>query len=138
MFGAFPLLIIPIILYNVIAFSGSALESPAVVMERISEAIFVIRMHSGGEWEISPADILLGLGLALLFAELLKSTSSRKVAIINHSLSMVLFIGCLGQFLLFEAFATSVFFLLTLMTLLDVMAGFIVTILSARRDMNLG
>ena len=33
-----------------------------------------------------------------------------------------------------DAFATSVFFLIMLMTLLDVMAGFMVTIASARRD----
>jgi hypothetical protein len=34
--------------------------------------------------------------------------------------------------------ATSTFFLLTLMVLLDVLAGFIVTIVSARRDVDLG
>ena len=67
-----------------------------------------------------------------LFIELLKSTTSRKVAIINHSLSMILFIVCLVEFLLFPAFATSIFFLITLMVLLDVLAGFIVTIVVAR------
>jgi hypothetical protein len=74
----------------------------------------------------------------VLFVELLKSTTSRKIAIINHSLSMVLFIACLVEFLLFPAFGTSIFFLLTVMVLLDVLAGFIVTIVSARRDVDFG
>ena len=74
----------------------------------------------------------------VLFVELLKSTTSRRIAIINHSLSMVLFILCLVEFLLFPAFATSTFFLITLMVLLDVLAGFIVTIVAARRDVDFG
>ncbi len=138
MLGAFPLLLIPIVLYNVIAFGGSALEGPETVVKRLNEAIIIVPMHSGMDWTISAADLLIVMGLALLFVELLKSTSSHKVAIINHSFSMLLFIACLVEFLLFEAFATSVFFILMMMTLLDVLAGFIVTILAARRDLNVG
>ncbi len=138
MLGAFPLLLIPIVLYNVIAFGGSALEGPETVVKRLNEAIIIVPMHSGMDWTISAADLLIVMGLVLLFVELLKSTSSHKVAIINHSFSMLLFIACLVEFLLFEAFATSVFFILMMMTLLDVLAGFIVTILAARRDLNVG
>ena len=42
------------------------------------------------------------------------------------------------QFLLLPAFATSAFFLLTTMVLLDVLAGFIVTIVASRRDIDMG
>ena len=42
------------------------------------------------------------------------------------------------EFLLAPAFATSTFFLLGVMVLLDVLAGFIVTIVSARRDIDFG
>jgi len=52
----------------------------------------------------------------------------------NHGFSLILFVVCLVEFLLFPAFATSVFFLIMVMTLLDVMAGFMVTIAAARRD----
>jgi hypothetical protein len=72
----------------------------------------------------------------VLFVELLKSTTSRRIAIVNHALSMVLFIICLVEFLLAPACATSVFFLLSVMVLLDVLAGFIVTIVAARRDVD--
>jgi hypothetical protein len=83
-----------------------------------------------------PQRWLIAASLVILFIELLKSTTSRKIAIINHSLSMVLFIVCLVEFLLFPAFATSAFFLVTSMVLLDVLAGFIVTIVSSRRDIG--
>ena len=51
---------------------------------------------------------------------------------------MIVFIVCLVEFLLVPAFATSVFFLITAMTLLDVLAGFIVTIITARKDFDFG
>ena len=75
--------------------------------------------------------------LVVLFIELLKSTNSQRAAIVNHSLSMVLFVICLIEFLLFPAFATATFFLLTLMVLLDVVAGFTVSIMAARKDIDL-
>lgn len=91
-------------------------------------------MASNAEWPVSLGDLLLAASLVVLFVELLKSTASRRVAIINHALTMALFVVCLVEFLLFPAFATSTFFLLALMVLLDVLAGFIVTIVAARRE----
>jgi O-antigen ligase len=97
-----------------------------------------MNMPSGGTWSMGVGDLLVFFGLIFLFFELLKSTSSQKVAIINHALSMGLFVLCLLLFLLLPSFATSTFFLIMVMVLLDVMAGFIVTILTARRDLDIG
>jgi hypothetical protein len=80
--------------------------------------------------------VLLLIGLVMLFVELLKSTSTGTSAIFNHALSMLVFIVCLIEFLLHPAFATSTFFLIMIMSLLDVLAGVIVTIVSARRDVE--
>ena len=85
---------------------------------------------------VSGSDLLIFLSLFMLFFELLKATSNNKIAIINHSLSMILFVICLVEFLLVPAFATSTFALIALMTLLDVMAGFIVTIVASRRELE--
>ncbi len=93
-------------------------------------------MASGGLWPITLGDLFLAGSLMVLFVELLKSTNSRNIAIINHSLSMILFVVCLVEFLLLRGFSTSVFFLMLLMVLLDVLAGFIVTIVSSRRDID--
>ena len=74
----------------------------------------------------------------MLFIEILKSTSTGAATIFNHAVSMILFIVALVEFLLFKNFATSVFFILSVMCLLDVLAGVVVTIVSARRDFAVG
>lgn len=76
--------------------------------------------------------------MTFLFLEILKSTSTGTATIVNHGISLLLFILCLVQFLLMPNFATSTFFILMSMTLLDVLAGVIVTIVSARRDFGVG
>lgn len=133
-FTVFPLLLLPVLIYNVIAWSGSAFTSADAVRERMDKDFLSVTMASDTTWDITPGHALIAFSLLMLFFELLKSTGTGRGAIINHAFSMVLFIVCLVEFLMFPAFATSVFFLVMMMTLLDVMAGFIVTIISARRD----
>lgn len=137
MFAAFPLLALPVLLYNLIALTLAGGFRSGEASGRMVEPLFRLNMTSRAEWLVSLGDLILAVALVVLFIELLKSTTSRRVAIINHSLSMILFIVCLVEFLLAPAFATSTFFLLTLMVLLDVLAGFIVTIVAARRDIDL-
>ncbi|MCC7268398.1 MAG: hypothetical protein IT546_13825 [Caulobacteraceae bacterium] len=135
MFAAFPLLVLPVLIYNVIALAlPGAFGGDATA--RMAEVVFDIPMASSASWQVTIGDLLLAASLIVLFVELLKSTTSRKLAIINHGLSLLLFIVCLVELLLAPAFATSTFFLITLMVLLDVLAGFIVTIVSARRDID--
>lgn len=134
---AFPLLLIPVALYNIFAlFQMAGGVNSLAADERLRHTLFSIPMASGGSWQVGAGDVLVLLSLILLFFELLKSTSSQKVAIVNHSLSMILFIVCLVQFLLLKSFATSTFFLISVMVLLDVLAGFIVTIITARKDFD--
>ncbi|MGF2531662.1 hypothetical protein [Ralstonia pseudosolanacearum] len=138
MFAAVPLLALPVLIYNLICLTLSGAFKAVDANVRMTDKLFTIHMTSRAEWGVSLGDLLLAASLVVLFVELLKSTTSRRIAIINHSLSMVLFIFCLVEFLLFPAFATSTFFLVTLMVLLDELAGFIVTIVSARRDIEFG
>ena len=136
MFAAFPLLVLPVLLYNLVLLSMKGGLGTGDAAAQMGQTLFTIHMTSGGAWPVSLGDLLLGASLVVMFVELLKSTNSRNVAIVNHSLSMILFVACLVEFLLLKGFATSVFFLITLMVLLDVLAGFIVTIVSARRDVD--
>ena len=136
---AIPLLFIPVVLYAIIVLSGVVGTGGAAAAEQaLSEPLFSVPMVSGTGWNVGTGDLILFLALILLFFELLKSTSSQKVAIVNHALSMILFVFCLVAFLLFPGFATSTFFLILTMVMLDVLAGFIVTIISARKDMDFG
>jgi len=129
MFAALPLLVLPVIAYTLIAVIVRAQDGMTI-------KLFTIHMPTGADWSVALGDLLLAASLMVLFIELLKSTASRRIAIINHSLSVTLFIVCLIEFLLAPGFATSTFFLITLMVLLDVLAGFLVTIVSARRDVD--
>lgn len=135
---AIPLLLIPVVLYNIIALLSLGDGSGAAAADAaLREPMFSIPMTSGASWDIGSGDLILFVALICLFFELLKSTSSRKVAIVNHALSMMLFVIVLVEFLLLRGFATSTFFLVVVMVLLDVLAGFIVTIIAARRDLDL-
>ena len=133
MFAAFPLMALVVLIYNLVALTFGGLKATNA-QDQLSQPMFSVHMASNAVWSVGLGDLLLGASLLILFVELLKSTTSRQVAIINHSLSMILFIVCLIEFLLFGAFATSTFFLITVMVLLDVLAGFIVTIVASRRE----
>lgn len=124
-FGIFPLLAVPVLIYNIMmGFGDGALTHPQ----------FTVGMVSGAKWAVSSGDILIILSLIFFFVEILKATSTGAASIANHAVSMVLFIVCLVEFLLLDRFGTSTFFILTMMCLLDVLAGVVVTIISARRD----
>jgi len=133
-FTVFPLMIIPVVIYNVLALGGATFSTIEDVRLRLDTDVFAVPMTSGVTWHITPGHALIAGSLLMLFFELIKSTGIGRAAVMNHAFSLVLFIICLVEFLLFPAFATSVFFLIMTMALLDVMAGFMVTIAAARRD----
>lgn len=137
-FNVFPLILIPVLTYNIWAFGATAANNGdgAAVRAHLETAWVNMPMASGASWIISFGDVMVLLALILLFVELLKSTSTGTAAIFNHALSMLVFIICLVEFLLHPAFATSVFFIILVMALLDVLAGVVVTIISARRDVE--
>ena len=137
MFAAVPLLALPVLLYNLnLLLLPGGLRATGIAAQ-LAGPVFTLRMASGAAWAVTVGDLFLAASLVVLFIELLRSAASRKAAIVNHALSLVLFMGALVEFLLLKGFATSVFFLITLMVLLDVLAGFIVTIASTRRDVDL-
>ncbi len=144
--GVFPLLIIPVAIYNLIAlpYGGGSeqvdgvINNVAPIIAMLQKPMLTFPMISGVNWAITNGEMLILFSIGLLFMEILKSTSTGTATIINHAISMILFIVCLVEFLLLPNFATSVFFIITIMTLLDVLAGVVVTIVSARRDFGVG
>ena len=123
-FTAIPLLAFIVIAYVAFAASGADFTLPR----------FEPALPSGATWYISLGDMLVATSLFLLFLEVLKSTRTSGKSVIDHSLSLVVFIACLILFLIWQPAATSVFFIIMLITLVDVTAGFSVTIRAARRD----
>lgn len=133
-FSVFPLMIVPVVIYNILALGGATFATVEIMRDQLDTDRFAVAMTSGATWYITPGHALVAGSLLMLFFELLKSTGIGRAAVMNHAFSLILFILCLVEFLLFPAFATSVFFLIMVMCLLDVMAGFMVTIAAARRD----
>lgn len=97
---------------------------------------FDIRMLSHDVWSISAGDAFIMLSLALLFVEILRATNSGAASVMNHALSVMVFIVSLLMFITVRGYGNSVFFVYTAMTLLDFMAGFIITTVTARRDFS--
>ena len=124
----FPLLLIPFAIYNMIAFltPGVSWTSP----------VTTVHMMSGVDWVLTWQDIFLAFSIFLLWVELIKSTRVGMRSAMDHVLSMALFIAMLVEFLLVQRAATSTFFLLMAIALVDVLAGFIVGMRSATRQIE--
>jgi hypothetical protein len=130
MITAIPFTIIPLIIYNIIAF---AFPGTTWVGE-----VFGIVMVSKARWALTLGDLMLALGITMLFLEILKSGRTGSATVTNHILSTVVLIVYIIEFILVDVAATSVFFLLTVIALFDVIAGFTITIRTASRDIAIG
>ena len=124
----FPLLLIPFAIYNIIAFLMPGVSWTA--------AFTTVHMVSGGDWSMSAGDMLITLGILLLFGEIMKSTRIGIRTVVDHALSLILFLGMLVEFLLVKQAASATFFLLLVISFIDVMGGFAVTLRSAQRDLT--
>lgn len=130
MFAAIPLLSFPVAAYVFFVFvwdAGGAGAATQAVHSRLTDPLFTLGGAAGNGWPISVADLLVAAALVVMFVELLKAPPGRAVAAANHALTILLFIMCLAALLLVPQFSTSTFLLITLMILLDVVAGFILT-----------
>lgn len=132
MISSIPLLIVPFILYN-LAIAGFIGGAP----DPLAGEVFSMQMMSGGRWFMRLGDILILTGLFFLFVEVVKSTRTGNASVLDHLLSTLLFVAFLVEFLLVPGAAHPVFFILMAMALVDVLAGFSVSIRAAGRDVNL-
>ena len=55
---------------------------------------------------------------------------------VDHALSLILFLGMLVEFLLVKQAASATFFLLLVISFIDVLGGFAVSLRSAQRDLT--
>ena len=122
--AAIPLMLIPFILYNIAmlgAFGGGGVEGLKTVVTSVN-------MMSGATWTMSLGDLFIVISLVILFFEIFKATRRSSVALLDHLFSMALFVIFLVEFLLVQGAATQIFFILMLVSLVDVIAGFTVSI----------
>ncbi|MEM0898675.1 MAG: hypothetical protein AAGI92_01850 [Pseudomonadota bacterium] len=129
MIAMFPLLVISLIAYNVIVIFGGGVSA-------LQGEVLSLTMMSGGNWQMTVGDLLIVSSLVLLFFEIMKSTRTSNASVLDHLLSTFVFVAFLVEFLLVPGAATSVFFILMVMSAVDLMAGFSVSIRAAGRDVS--
>jgi hypothetical protein len=111
----FPLLLIPLAVYNIIVFL-----MPGVSM---TEPLFRLTLMSGTEWPITLSDMLLALGVVLLLLEVIKGARPGAKYLMDHLLSLVVFGGAAAEFVLWPKFGNSTYFLLALLSMADFLSG---------------
>jgi len=105
--------------------------------ELLNTIIFQMDLFSGAIFNLSVNGLLLILAAIFLFIEIIKSTRTNNASIIDHMLSSLVFIGFLVIFIVMPGAASETYFVMMLMSLIDFIAGFTITITSARKDFNL-
>lgn len=131
LFASLPLTIIPFIAYNAVVLFGGANVS-------FASEVLSLPMVSGAVFSMTISDLMICAALIMLFFEILKATRIGRSALIDHILSVLVFIAYLVEFLIVPQAATSLFFILMAVTLVDVIAGFSISITGARRDVAFG
>ncbi|MFO1187939.1 MAG: hypothetical protein U1E87_11125 [Alphaproteobacteria bacterium] len=138
-----PMTLVVVILYNLsvffgVAFGGDGFKDATTgapdMVKLLAGRLFDIPLASGAPWHFTVGAMFVTLGLFALFVELLRSTRTDSLSIANHALSVMVFILCLLEFVVVKGFNTSEFFYLTVMSAIDVIAGFTITIIGSRRD----
>lgn len=111
----FPLLLIPLAIYNIIVFL-----MPGVTL---AEPLLTVTLMSGAQWPVTLSDILLALGMLLLLLEVIKGARPGAKYLTDHLLSLIVFGAAAAEFLLWPKFGTSTYFLLSLLSLVDFLSG---------------
>src|SRR5712675_3240037 len=111
----FPLLLIPLAIYNIIVFLMPGVS--------FADTIVKLALMSGAEWQVTLSDVLLALGMLLLLSEVIKGARPGAKFFTDHLLSLIVFGAAAAEFLLLPKFGTSTYFLLTALSLVDFLSG---------------
>jgi hypothetical protein len=111
----FPLLLIPLAIYNIIVFLMPGVS--------FADPIVTVALMSGAEWPVTLSDMLLALSVLLLLSEVIKGARPGAKYLTDHLLSLIVFGVAAAEFVLWPKFGTSTFFLLTLLALVDFLSG---------------
>ena len=122
---SFPALAIVIAAYLLLGMGGGMM---------IDGDAMSMTLASGAEMTLRGGDFFVIAGLAALFLEILKAARPGRGSVVDHILSVATFVVALVCFLLVDYAGTATFFILMLMTLVDVIAGFSISLFAARRD----
>jgi hypothetical protein len=131
LFELVPLLAVPIGLYALLATITATTRGADIFVLALARSAFVVTLPSGGVWTITGGDLLVTMGLIIFFFELTRGVGATRYQVFHHGLAILLALLCALGFFKLESFATSTFFLLTLMIWLDMIGGIVLSVASA-------
>src|SRR5262245_32461385 len=111
----FPLLLIPLAVYNIIAFLMPSVS--------FTDVLFKVPMITGETWPVTLADLLLALGVVLLLLEVVKGARPGSKFLMDHLLSLIVFGAAAAEFVMWPKFGNSIYFLLVLLAMADFFGG---------------
>src|ERR1700723_1679857 len=111
----FPLLRIPLAIYNIIVFLMPGVS--------FAEPLVTVPLMSGAPWPVTLSDVLLALGILMLLLEVIKGARPGAKFLTDHLLSLVVFGAAAAEFLLWPRFGTSTYCLLAMLALVDFLSG---------------
>ncbi|MBC9878786.1 hypothetical protein G8O24_15705 [Bradyrhizobium sp. INPA01-394B] len=111
----FPLLLIPLAVYNIIAFLMPTVS--------FSDVLFRVPMITGEPWPVTLSDLLLALGVVLLLLEVVKGARPGAKFLMDHLLSLIIFGAAAAEFVMWPKFGNSTYFLLVLLAMADFLGG---------------
>src|SRR5204862_4207217 len=111
----FPLLLIPLAVYNIIVFLMPTVS--------LSEPVLRLALMSGAEWPIALGDILLAFAALMLLCEVIKGARPGAKYLTDHLLSLIVFGAAAAEFVLWPKFGNSTYFLLAALALVDFLSG---------------
>src|SRR5437870_1808178 len=129
-----PLLIIPVIFYNLIALGGGVIAHHDIQDLLSADHGVTIHMFSRDYWKFGFGAMVILVSLMLLFVKVVKSTRTTSRDIVNHGSSLVPFSIALIAFIVLKGCATTPFFFIVAMTVFDVVAGYTISIVAAEHD----
>jgi hypothetical protein len=115
-----PWLLIAVVAYNILAF---ALGAPAGAPGVFEQEVTSVPLMSGAVWPVRLGDLVIVFALAMLLADLVFAPPPGGHSIVDHGLSVIVFIVCVLEFLTVPRAGTPVFFTITVIALADVAAG---------------
>lgn len=111
----FPLLIIPLAIYNMIVFA-----TPGV---QWTDKVATVELLSGAQTPVTISDLLILLSLLLLLVEILKAGRPEGRSGVDQFLAFVVFVGALAELLLVGQAANATFAIITAVCLVDFLGG---------------
>lgn len=132
LFISIPLFLYLLIIANMVMLFGSP-EAPVlnIILSEFS-------MPSNATILFTVSDLLIVTAVVFLYIETFKATRTSVLSIIDHALSLLVFVIFLIEFLVVPQVGNTTFLIITVASLMDVVMGFTVTISTAKRDIAIG